>query len=285
MNNDKIPEWWNNDKPWIMGDCLEVMKDIPDNSVNICITSPPYNVGIDYDNHSDNMSLSEYKEFTEKWLSEVYRILKNNGRLILNFPKVFKIDDKPLSTVKEILPLIFNIGFDISAEIIWLKRPSNALGRGTAWGSWMSASSPHLRCNYEYIWLFYKNDWKRKCEGVTTITTQEFMEYSIDVWYVKDESSKIHPAPYPVELVERILKFLTYKDDIVFDPFLGSGTTGVACNKLGRRWLGIEISEEYCRMAHKRIEYGDEYINKEYEIEQMVECSKDKCIGIDTFME
>lgn len=236
-------------------DCLECMPSLPKESVDMIITSPPYNVSIDYKNKvGDSLSLSEYLDFTSDWVSGCYDLLKSGGRFALNIGKVFK-DDKnnPYNTNEHILPLILSKGFKLKCEIIWMKRPPQAQCGGTAWGSWLSAKSPSIRAKYEYLWIFYKDDWTLP-DGVSDITVKEFMEYTIDLWIVKDETKIDHPAPYPIELVNRLLKLFSYKDSLIFDPFLGSGTTALAAKQLQRHYLGCEINLNYFELAKGRLQ-------------------------------
>ena len=235
-------------------DCLECMPSLPKESVDMIITSPPYNVNIDYKNGiEDDLSLSQYLDFTSDWINCCYDLLKSGGRFALNIGKVFKDGDgKPYNTNEHILPLILSRGFNLKCEIIWMKRPAERQTGGSAWGSWLSAKAPSIRAKYEYLWIFYKDDWVWP-EGVSDITVKEFMEYTIDLWVVKDETKIAHPAPYPIELVNRLLKLFSYKNSLIFDPFIGSGTTAVSAYQLQRHYLGCEISPEYYKIAIDRL--------------------------------
>ena len=240
-------------------DCLECMLSLPKESVDMVITSPPYNVNIDYKNKvGDSLSLSEYLDFTSDWVSGCYELLKSGGRFALNIGKVFKdSEDNPYHTNEYILPLILSKGFKLKCEIIWMKRPAERQTGGSAWGSWLTAKSPSIRAKYEYLWIFYKDDWTLE-DGVSDITVKEFMEYTIDLWVVKDDDYDHpyidHPVPYPIELVNRLLKLFSYKGSLIFDPFLGSGTTALAAKQLQRHYLGCEINPDYFELAKGRLQ-------------------------------
>jgi len=148
------------------------------------------------------------------------------------------------------------LGFLMRGEIIWDK--ASSASTSTAWGSWQSASNPTLRDTHEYILVFSKGTFKRKkIEGrESTITKEEFLEFTKSVWGLFSESAKKvgHPAPFPVELPYRLIQLYTYSNEVVLDPFLGSGQTALAALKTGRHYVGYELNEEYLALAKNRIE-------------------------------
>ena len=139
-------------------------------------------------------------------------------------------------------------------EIIWDK--SASAGTSCAWGSWKSASNPVLRDIHEYILVFSKGRYNRPSKNKTsTISNDEFLEFTKSIWTFPSESAKRvnHPAPFPVELPRRLIQLYTYAGDIVLDPFIGSGTTAVASVKSGRRYVGYDTSPEYVEIAETRL--------------------------------
>ena len=222
------------------------------NSVDLIVTSPPYNLGIAYDTHQDSMPEAEYEDFTRDWLAQCYNSLKPDGRLCINVPidtaRGFRV---PISTT--IINAAIAEGFSYKFTIIWF---DNHLSNRTAWGSFESASSPYVITPVELIIVFYKHQWKKLDKGVSTITRQEFIDWTKGWWEFRGAQATLigHPAPFPIDLPERCIKLFSYKDDVVLDPFLGSGTTLIACEMLGRRGIGFDISSTYCEIAQRRLE-------------------------------
>jgi site-specific DNA-methyltransferase (adenine-specific) len=222
---------------------------IPDNSLHLMITSPPYNVSKDYD---DNLSLLEYLSLLKNVLTETYRVLVHGGRACINIANIGRKPYVPLSDY--ISKLMIEIGFKMRGEIIWNK--GAGAGVSMAWGSWQSASNPVLRDVHEYILVFSKGDYQRKQnEKENTITKEQFMEWTKSIWTMSPESAKRvkHPAPYPEELPYRLIQLFSFKNDIILDPFIGSGTTGVSALKSERSFIGYELNDEYKKSAELRI--------------------------------
>lgn len=234
-------------------DCLEGMKDIPDRSVDLTISSPPYNAGIDYGNkYDDNKPLDEYLNFIKEVLIQVYRITKDGGRVAINIANTGRKPYIPLSSYINIMAI--QIGFLCRGEIIWDKGAS--VGTSCAWGSWRSASNPSLRDIHEYIMVYSKCDYKHIGDGESTLDADEFTENTKSIWKMQTASAKSfkHPAPYPLILPQKIIRLFSFMGDVVFDPFIGSGTTAVAAIKENRHFIGFELNEEYYSLACKRIE-------------------------------
>lgn len=233
-------------------DCLEFMKKIPDSFVDCIVTSPPYQFGKKYDNFDDSFKPDEYKS----WLSEIFkectRILKDGGRIFVNVQPIFSENFPTHHIISQILS---ECGLTWGGEILWEKNNYNCAY--TAWGSWCSPSKPYLKYTWEYVEYFYKNSPKH--EGLKEnidIVPDEFKKWTTAKWSVAPERRMKdfgHPAMYPEELIERILKLFTYKGDIVFDPFSGAGTTCVVCERLDRKYIGTDISEKYCEIAQSRV--------------------------------
>ncbi|MDI9485892.1 MAG: site-specific DNA-methyltransferase [Bacillota bacterium] len=225
---------------------------LPDNSLHLMITSPPYNVGKEYD---DDLTQSEYLELIHAVMQEVYRILIPGGRACINIANVGRKPYLPLNHL--INQIMLEIGFFMRGEIIWDKGAS--AGGSCAWGSWQSASNPVLRDVHEYIMVYSKGTFGRKDRAgkgrKNTITRDEFLEYTKSIWSFNAESAKRvnHPAPFPIELPYRLIQLYSFADDIVIDPFCGSGTTCIAALKSGRRFIGVELESSYVEVARRRI--------------------------------
>jgi site-specific DNA-methyltransferase (adenine-specific) len=237
----------------INGSCTN-MKEIPDNSLHLMITSPPYNVSKEYD---DDLSLTEYLNLLKNAFAETYRVLINGGRACVNVANLGRKPYIPLSDY--ISKMMIEIGFNMRGEIIWNKAASAS--PSTAWGSWQSAANPILRDIHEYILIFSKGSYRRErtkeemLEKQNTITKEQFMEWTKSIWTMNAESARRigHPAPFPEELPNRLIQLYSFTNDIILDPFMGSGTTAVAAVKTKRRYIGYDISEDYIKLANNRI--------------------------------
>jgi modification methylase len=229
----------------------EEMKELPDNSVHLLVTSPPYNVGKEYD---EDLTLDEYLAFLKRVWKETYRVLVPGGRACVNIANLGRKPYIPLNGL--IAEDLIDLGFLMRGEIIWNKAASASTS--TAWGSWQSASNPTLRDTHEYILVFSKGMFKReKIEGrESTISKDEFLEFTKSVWEFPSESAKKvgHPAPFPVELPYRLIQLYTFAQEVVLDPFMGSGQTALAALKTGRHYVGYEVNEGYLALAKDRIE-------------------------------
>ncbi len=228
----------------------EHMKEIPDHSVHLMVTSPPYNVTKEYDR---DLTLKEYLQFLKQVFTETYRVLVYGGRACINVANLGRKPYIPLSDY--ITQMMIEIGYLMRGEIIWYK--GAGAGVSMAWGSWQSAANPVLRDTHEYILVFSKGSFSRKKPRgkANTITREQFMEWTKSVWVITPESAKKvgHPAPFPVDLPYRLIQLYTYTDDIVLDPFMGSGSTAIAALKSGRKYVGYEIDPVYVELAEKRI--------------------------------
>ena len=234
----------------ICGDCLEVMKGIPDKVIDLVVTSPPYNCGIDYGIHNDNMKWVEYYSWCKDWLTEIFRIIKDDGRIcLIHYLSLGQVDNR-YAPLMELNCLAEEIGFKHYGLAIWW---DITLTKRTAWGSWLSASAPYINSPFEGILILYKNYWKKINQGTTEISPKEFMESCSGIWKIPTEHNRRHPAPFPIELASRCMRLFSWKGDILLDPFLGSGTTAVACKELGRNFIGIEIEPKYCEIAKRRL--------------------------------
>lgn len=227
----------------------EVMDQLPDESVHLMVTSPPYNVSKEYD---ENLSLTEYLSMLNRVWEETYRVLVPGGRVCINLANLGRKPYIPLHSF--IIEQLLGIGLLMRGEIIWNKAASAS--PSTAWGSWLSASNPVLRDVHEYILIFSKTGFRRpKGNRESTILKEDFLEWTKSVWtFSAVQASKIgHPAPFPVELPHRCIQLYTYKDDVVLDPFAGSGTTCLAAKQDGRIFIGYEANPDYCKLADERL--------------------------------
>lgn len=225
------------------------------NSIDLIVTSPPYNVDIKYEDYDDGIPYDEYLEFTRKWLTRCYSFAKDDGRLCLNIP-LDKNKGGQQSVYADITAIAKRVGWNYHSTIIWNEQN---ISRRTAWGSWLSASAPFVIAPVEVIVILYKKTWRKKRKGKSDITRDEFVEWTNGVWNFSGESrNKIgHPSPFPVELPKRCIKLFSFVGDIVLDPFLGSGTTLIACLETNRIGIGVEIDRNYCDLAVKRLKEHD----------------------------
>jgi modification methylase len=228
----------------------ESMSELQDCSVHLMVTSPPYNVGKEYD---EDLSLEEYLSFLECVWKETCRVLVPGGRMCINVANLGRKPYIPLHAL--IAEQVIRLGFLMRGEIIWNKAASAS--PSTAWGSWKSAGNPTLRDVHEYILVFCKQTFKRQNPSgrLSTITRDEFLEYNKSVWNFAAESARKigHPAPFPVELPRRLIQLYSFENEVVLDPFMGSGQTAIAALRSGRRYVGYEIDEKYVTLANQRI--------------------------------
>lgn len=233
----------------------ENMAIVPNNSLHLMITSPPYNVSKEYD---EDLSLDEYLEMLTKVFRETFRVLVNGGRACINVANLGRKPYIPLSDY--ISKIMIDLGYNMRGEIIWNKAASAS--PSTAWGSWMSASNPTLRDVHEYILIFSKGDYKREIKKEekeikqSSISKKDFIEWTKSIWTFNAESARRigHPAPFPVSLPYRLIQLFSFTDDIILDPFMGSGTTGIAALKTNRKFIGFDTNQEYIELANNRIQ-------------------------------
>lgn len=247
-------------KPYFETDNLLIYKDdilkissIPNNSVDLIVTSPPYNVDIHYNSHADNLSYEDYLEFTHKWIKKCFDLAKSEGRFLLNIP-LDKNKGGQKSVGADFTKIAKDIGWKYHSTIVWNE---GNISRRTAWGSFMSASAPYVIAPVELILVLYKDSWKKTGGSrKNDITKQEFMDWTNGVWTFNGQSKKGaggHPAPFPIELPRRCIKLFSFLGDTVLDPFLGSGSTLIASYLHGRNGIGVDIDEKYCNIAIQRL--------------------------------
>jgi len=211
---------------------------------DLIVTSPPYNVGIEYNSNDDQLVYSQYLEFTEKWLSNCYQWSNSQGRLLLNIP-LDKNKGGHRSVGSDITRIAQDVGWKYHSTIVWNE---GNISRRTAWGSWLSASAPYVIAPIELIVILFKDQWK-KTNGtkISDIERNQFMEWTNGLWTFNGESKKRvgHPAPFPRELPYRAIKLFSYVNDMVFDPFCGSGTTLIEAFNNNRKSVGVELDSTY----------------------------------------
>ena len=261
----------------INGDCIEVMASMPEGSVDLIVTSPPYGVGIDYDVHEDDMVWEEYVKFTYSWMEQAYRVLKDDGRIALNIPYEINRQDKGgrIFMVSEVWQIMKQIGYKFFG-VVDLEEESPHRSRTTAWGSWMSPSAPYIYNPKECVILAYKKNHIKKVKGepewvgelgeredkngvmkpktfYTEAQKREFIDLVFGQWNYFADTRSLTKATFSMDIPTKAIKILTYKNDVVLDPFAGSGTSLVAAEVLDRQWIGIELSPQYAEIARKRV--------------------------------
>ena len=278
------------------GDCRQVMREMPANSIDLMVTSPPYGVGIAYDSFDDDMNFETYKEFSREWLTEAFRVLKPDGRLALNIPYEINRQEKGgrIFMVAELWNILASIGYKFYG-VVDLEESSPHRSKTTAWGSWMSPSSPYIYNPKECVLLCYKQlskkqtkgtpQWKSWVEQVEDKNNpdllvnktmydksdkDDFISLVYGQWNYFADTKQQTKATFSMDIPVRAMKILSYKEDIVMDPFMGSGTSAVAAEFVGRNWVGIELSPNYTDVANKRLlEYRAKLLQTKLELEEV----------------
>jgi len=264
-------EWWKDQI--ICGDSCAVLHAMPDESVHLAITSPPYNVGLDYDSHNDKMPYEEYLQWLTGFWSELKRVLVPGGRFALNIAPTSIKDFRPIHY--HMTRDLVHLGFIMRTEILWYKQ---TMRRRTAWGSWKSPRNPHMVPSWEYVLVFSKGSWALEGNKADAdITGEEFIKFSDAFWQIAPETrgrqpflkslypprkpktenrlpkTGAHPAPFPEELIYRLIKFYSYRGNVVLDPFGGTGTVATVAARTGRHFVHIDLSKKYCGIASQRV--------------------------------
>jgi site-specific DNA-methyltransferase (adenine-specific) len=263
----------------INGDSVEVMKEMPESFVDLIVTSPKYNVGINYDSCDDRMTMDDYWSWTKEWLTEAFKILKDDGRVAINIPYEVNVQDRGgrVLFMSEFWSVMKEVGFKFYG-LVDLDENSPHRSKTTSWGSWMSPSGPYIYNPKECVILAYKKDRIKKVKGTpewvgveTLIDNEdgtkrkkmvyaedqkkEFMELVYGQWKYFADTKQQTKATFSMDIPMKAIKILTYKNDIVLDPFTGSGTSLCAAEISGRRWIGIELSENYSKVATERVKH------------------------------
>lgn len=266
------------------GDCLNLFKDLSNETIDLVVTSPPYNVGIAYDTHKDDEPMDKYFEWVEQWLSEVYRTLKSDGRVAINIPYEVNVKERGgrVFMVSEYWQIMKKLGFGFFG-VVDLEEESPHRSKTTAWGSWMSPSAPYIYNPKEAVILAYKKDYKKNVKGIpewdfvdTEIENEdgtkrmkkvyddksknEFMELVFGQWKYFADTKSLTKATFSMDIPMKAIKILSYKNDVVLDCFSGSGTTALAAKRLGRNYIGFELSENYAEISRQRLKEQNEVI-------------------------
>lgn len=274
----------------INGDCVEVMSKLPENSIHLIVTSPPYNCNINYDTHIDNLQMSDYWDWTEKWLTQALRVLRDDGRVSINIPYETNVQERGgrVFFVSEFYQIMKKVGFKFFG-IVDLEEDSPHRSKTTAWGSWLSCSQPYIYNPKECVILAYKKSPKKLEKGEPQWVGEmmeieqedgtkknkmvykdedkkEFISLVYGQWKYLNDSKPLTKATFSMDIPMKAIKILTYKNDIVLDPFAGSATSLVAAETLGRRWIGIELSPNYCEVGIKRVQHFVD-MNKQIKIQ------------------
>ncbi|HLM70950.1 MAG TPA: site-specific DNA-methyltransferase [Thermoplasmata archaeon] len=240
--------------PWfdriVEGDARDVLDRLPAATVQLAITSPPYNVRIPYRGYTDDLPPEEYLAWLKGVWRSLYRVLVPGGRFVLNVAPTSIKNFRPIH--HDLSRDLRDLGYIMRTEIIWYKQ---TMGRRTAWGSWRSPSNPHIVPSWEYVLVFSKGQWKLEGDpSAVDISAREFEQFSDGFWQIPPERRrKGHPAPFPEALIERLVKFYSYRGNLVLDMFGGTGTVATVARRFGRHYLHIDASNEYCRIAAERV--------------------------------
>jgi DNA modification methylase len=263
-------DWWKDQV--LCGDALAILRAMPAKSVHLAITSPPYNVGLDYDRHDDRKPYKEYLKWLKPFWAELKRVLVPGGRFALNVAPTSIKDFRPIH--HDMATQLRGLGFAMRTEILWYKQ---TMRRRTAWGSFRSPSNPHIVPSWEYVLVFSKGSWSLPGNKADAdITGKEFIEFSDGFWKIAPETrgrqpflkslypprqgrnaprenKEGHPAPFPEQLIYRLVRFYSWRGNVVLDPFGGTGTVAVVAAKLGRRFVHLDLSRRYCEIAAERV--------------------------------
>ena len=251
-NHPRVKPYYTHQSVTIYNEDLLSTQAVAPSSIDLIVTSPPYNVGISYNTHGDDATYEAYLAFMQQCLAKCYTLLKADGRLCLNIP-LDKNKGGQRAIYADFMAIIQQIGYQYHSTIVWNE---GNISKRTAWGSWMSASAPYVIAPVELIVVLYKQYWKKQAPvKKNDITKQEFMDWTNGLWTFNGESKKRigHPAPFPIELPKRCIKLFSFVGDVVLDPFMGSGTTLLAANAWQRQGIGLDIDPTYCALSVERI--------------------------------
>lgn len=232
-------------------DCIEGLKQLDTGTIDLIVTSPPYNLGIKYDTWDDHMEYEEYLKWCTEWLTECYRVLKDDGRICVDHYfccKRWDCDDRwyPLMDIRMLME---KIGYKMAGCAYWI---DSQLSKQSAWGSYMSASAPYVSSPYEGILIACKKQWKKQNKGKSTMDKDTFVQGCSGIWNI-GTTPGYTIACFPEELPRICIELFTYEDDVVMDPFSGSGTTCYVAKGLQRKFIGFELSPAYYEQSLSRL--------------------------------
>lgn len=234
-------------------DALKLPDVVSDGSIGLTVTSPPYNLGKPYGEYmSDDREWDEYLEFTSEWTSLVYRATVPGGRLCVNIPlDTSQGGRRPFYA--DFLGAVM-AGWQYQTTIVWNEQN---ISRRTAWGSWARPTAPFVTAPVEMIVVLYKDFWKRVPVNKTwDIAPDDFKNWTLGMWTFPGESATRvgHPAPFPEELPRRLIHLYSFREDVILDPFVGSGTTCRVAEKLGRDSIGLDNNPDYIELGQRLLD-------------------------------
>jgi site-specific DNA-methyltransferase (adenine-specific) len=239
----------------LRGDCARLTELAPLRP-DLVVTSPPYALGVDYGQagYADDQPYERYLAWVATWAAALLEVCASGGRACVNIPLDSNKGGKR-AIYADYLRIFQDVGWTYQTSIVWNEQN---ISRRTAWGSWLSPSAPFVTAPVEMIAVFYKGAFRRPATGGRRgdITRDEFLAWTLGMWTFAGANPRRagHPAPFPEELPRRLIKLYSYPDDVVLDPFAGSGTTLVAARKLGRRSVGVEINPVFCELAIRNLQ-------------------------------
>ena len=254
------------DPPWeyfvhgpatiLQGDSARLLELMTPPEANLIVTSPPYALGVDYGQagYADDQPYVNYLGWVRTWATTLLHVSADSGRACINIPLDSNKGGKR-AIYADYLRIFQEVGWDYQTSIVWNEQN---ISRRTAWGSWLSPSAPFVTAPFEIIAVFHKGNFRRPARDGRRgdINREEFLAWTLGMWTFAGANPRRvgHPAPFPEELPRRLIKLYSYPDDLVLDPFLGSGTTLTVASKLGRRGIGVEINPAFCELAKRNLE-------------------------------
>ena len=243
----------------LQGDCARLVEALPEACVNLIVTSPPYSLGIDYGQagYADDQPYTSYLEWVRTWATALLQVSAPGGRACVNIPLDSNKGGKR-AIYADYLRIFQEVGWTYQTSIVWNEQN---ISRRTAWGSWLSPSAPFVTAPVEMIAVFHTGSFRRPATDGRRgdIARDEFLAWTLGMWTFAGANPRRvgHPAPFPEELPRRLIKLYSYPDDLVLDPFAGSGTTLVSARKLGRRAVGVEINPGFCGLIVRNLESAE----------------------------
>ena len=258
MNNQQKTQYVKQEV--IFGDCQEELKKMQPSSVDLIVTSPPYNAGKSFEAWDGSQPLKDYLKFTENWLRECHRVLNEGGIICLNLPS---LDRNRI--LYHYLQIMEKLGLKLQTNIVWVKWDSRRSEKFSI-SHWRLAKygkvtyNPPLILAYEFILVMQKGVKPERSAAGSDLTSAEFKDWKYNVWFIAPVIERAHPVPYPIELTRRLIKLYSLPCDLVLDPFVGSGTTAVACKILNRNFIGFDIEQKFISMSEERLKAREEVI-------------------------
>lgn len=238
-----------------LGDSARLLEAVGELNANLIVTSPPYSLGVNYGQagYADDQPYALYLDWVRRWAETLLRVAAPDGRACINIPLDSNKGGKR-AIYADYLRIFQEVGWMYQTSIVWNEQN---ISRRTAWGSWMSPSAPFVTAPVEMIAVFYRETFRRPARGGRRgdITRDEFLAWTLGTWTFAGANPRRvgHPAPFPEELPRRLIKLYSYPEDLVLDPFVGSGTTLIAATRLGRRSMGVEINPQFCDLTMRNL--------------------------------